>query len=104
MASICNVDGCPEVAIHRGRCEKHPPQTHRSPSSRVTGTRQWRALRTAVLLRDAHRCRVRLKGCVYTATQVDHVVPVSKGGTNDPGNLRAACAPCNQARNRKGRT
>lgn len=29
---------------------------------------------------------------------VDHVVPVSRGGTNDPSNLRTLCAACNIGR------
>lgn len=29
---------------------------------------------------------------------VDHVVPVSRGGSNHRDNLRAACKPCNQKR------
>ncbi len=32
------------------------------------------------------------------AGSVDHIVPVSKGGTNDPSNLRWACRSCNCAR------
>ena len=29
---------------------------------------------------------------------VDHIVPVSKGGTNDPDNLRTLCGPCNSSK------
>ena len=32
------------------------------------------------------------------AGSVDHLVPVSKGGTDDPSNLRWACRTCNCAR------
>lgn len=32
------------------------------------------------------------------ADTLDHVVPVSKGGTNDPDNLRPAHRACNSAR------
>lgn len=32
---------------------------------------------------------------------IDHVVPISKGGTNDPANLRICCTKCN---NLKGST
>ncbi len=30
---------------------------------------------------------------------VDHFIPLSKGGTNDPGNLRLACPFCNKSKN-----
>lgn len=29
---------------------------------------------------------------------IDHVIPVSQGGTNDPSNLRVTCSACNQGR------
>ncbi len=32
---------------------------------------------------------------------VDHVVPLSRGGSNDMSNLVIACAPCNMSKNRK---
>lgn len=28
----------------------------------------------------------------------DHIVPVSRGGSDDPSNLRTMCAPCNHVR------
>lgn len=33
--------------------------------------------------------------CSNTATEFDHVIPIAKGGTNWPANLRPACAECN---------
>lgn len=40
--------------------------------------------------------------CVYCGTweagHVDHVVPKSRGGTDDPTNLVSACQPCNYAK------
>ena len=32
---------------------------------------------------------------------VDHFIPLSKGGTNDAGNLRLACPKCNQSKHAK---
>jgi 5-methylcytosine-specific restriction endonuclease McrA len=34
--------------------------------------------------------------CREPATQTDHVIPLSRGGSNWPANLRPACGPCNR--------
>ena len=52
----------------------------------------------AVIRRDGGRCQLRLLGCTVLATSADHLVPRARGGTADPGNLRAACGHCNSAR------
>lgn len=41
--------------------------------------------------------------CTYCGTEegpfdIDHVHPISKGGTNDPANLAVACAACNRSK------
>lgn len=43
--------------------------------------------------RDKDICRY--CGRTWEIMTVDHVIPRSKGGTNDPENLVAACQPCN---------
>lgn len=52
-------------------------------------------MRYEVLRRDNHAC----KYCGATAPEavltVDHVIPVSLGGTDDPTNLVTACNDCN---------
>ncbi len=58
---------------------------------------------TFLFARDGYRCqycgqhRSELRGREFLTR--DHVVPVSRGGANDWGNVVAACSPCN---NRKG--
>jgi 5-methylcytosine-specific restriction endonuclease McrA len=55
--------------------------------------------RNRILARDRHRCQYcGTKGTVFDLT-IDHIVPVSRGGTTSPENLVAACFACNQ---RKG--
>jgi len=34
--------------------------------------------------------------CREPATQTDHLIPLSRGGSNWPANLRPACGPCNR--------
>lgn len=52
-------------------------------------------LRFEILKRDGFRCRYCGKSGTASQLQVDHVTPRSKGGTNDPSNLIAACVECN---------
>jgi 5-methylcytosine-specific restriction endonuclease McrA len=43
-----------------------------------------------------------LDGCLGRATTVDHLTPLSRGGTRlDPGNLVAACTHCNPKKGTK---
>ncbi len=58
---------------------------------------------TFLFARDAYSCqycgrhRSELRGREFLTR--DHVIPLSRGGANDWGNVVAACSPCN---NRKG--
>src|ERR1035437_5986294 len=59
----------------------------------------WRRVRLTILERDGHVCQIQGRKCKGLADQVDHIVPVSKGGSwLYPSNLRAACSKCNYAR------
>ena len=53
-------------------------------------------IREAVLERARGRCEVHGPRCLGRATEVDHIWPRAKGGTNDSSNLQASCRPCNQ--------
>jgi hypothetical protein len=55
---------------------------------------RWQQLRLRILARDRHVCHY----CGGPARTVDHVVPKIEGGTDDPGNLVAACSSCNSRR------
>jgi 5-methylcytosine-specific restriction endonuclease McrA len=64
--------------------------THQRGRRRGSGW-GWREIRAAILARDLGRCHY----CGELANTVDHLVPVSAGGTDAPTNLVAACARCN---------
>jgi 5-methylcytosine-specific restriction endonuclease McrA len=54
------------------------------------------SLRFEILRRDNYRCQM----CGVTAKdgatlEIDHIYPVSKGGTNEPDNLQVLCRDCN---------
>lgn len=65
-------------------------------------TRAWRRVRLLVLERDGWRCQLPADHgdglCLAWASHVDHVTPRAAGGTDEPANLRAACARHNLAR------
>ena len=73
-----------------------PSEGPRCPAHTVRNgsTRSWRAIRAIVLQRDGFQCQQ----CGGIGTEVDHIHPVSEGGTDHPGNLRALCHACHAAR------
>ena len=58
----------------------------------------WREVRKRILERDHYTCR----WCHGYATEVDHVIPLTRGGPRlDPANLVASCKSCNLRRARE---
>lgn len=58
---------------------------------------EYRRNRVACLERARHRCEIALEDiCEGRATQTDHIVAVSLGGTHALSNLRAACPACHR--------
>lgn len=66
-------------------------------SSYTSRGKEWKALREKILKRDNFTCGY----CGGEATQVDHIIAVSKGGSNDESNLISACARCNRLKSDK---
>lgn len=60
---------------------------------------EWATLRAKIFKRDAFTCTY--CGATDQPLECDHIVPVSKGGTNDDDNLTTACKPCNRSKNDK---
>jgi hypothetical protein len=58
--------------------------------------KEWWPLRNYILERDNYVCRY----CGDSAERMcaDHVVPLSRGGTNDEDNLVSCCLPCNSSK------
>lgn len=52
-------------------------------------------IRFEVFKRDSFKCVYCGKSAPDVVLHVDHIVPVSKGGTNEITNLVTACADCN---------
>ncbi len=60
---------------------------------------KWRVLRDEVFARDGYTCQY--CGDRGTSLQCDHIIPVSRGGSNDLTNLQTACKKCNQSKHNK---
>lgn len=55
-------------------------------------------LRYEILRRDNHACRYCGQVAPDVALTVDHVIPTTLGGSDDPTNLVAACVDCNSGK------
>lgn len=55
-----------------------------------------RKLRHKVFKRDGYRCRECGASKDETSLEIDHIVPVARGGTNDINNLQTLCRVCNR--------
>jgi len=61
----------------------------------------WAKIRHRILRRDFGLCRpCKRVGRLTLAQQVDHIVPVSKGGGNQDANLQCICLACHQEKSR----
>lgn len=52
-------------------------------------------------IRKAQGNRCYICGKTLKKYHIDHFIPLAKGGTNDPGNLRLACPKCNNHKRAK---
>lgn len=90
--ALCLHPRCPEPPVYRGRCAAHSRAKERGTNRagrKVYNTKRWQIVRRRVLF-EQPLCAE--EGCDEIATDVDHIVPIAKGG--DPfarSNLAALC-------------
>lgn len=71
---------------------------HGNRHARGYGT-AWDKLRKVIMARDKGLCQSCLRtGRPEKASQVDHIVPKSQGGTDEPSNCEAICLPCHKVK------
>jgi len=56
------------------------------------------ARRAEIIARDGFKCYLCHKPITLENFELDHLIPVSKSGSNSPENLAAACSRCNKSR------
>lgn len=58
---------------------------------------EWQRIRLRIMGRDMWLCQTCLQsGRPTPATQVDHITPKAKGGTDEDENLQAICEGCHK--------
>lgn len=86
-------------------CPTHAPEhAWNRPAGKPTKTTErgygasWRKLRAHVMQGEP-LCRIcKADGRITAATEVDHITPKSRGGTDDPTNLQPLCHACHRAK------
>ncbi len=57
--------------------------------------------RFRIFVRDGFRCQYCCKKFPPQTLTLDHIMPRSRGGSDDPGNLATSCIPCNQRKSNR---
>jgi 5-methylcytosine-specific restriction enzyme A len=76
----------------------------RSSQSKINNKKQTRSrhiaasVRVSVLNRDKYKCVFCGRNSKYIELEVDHIIPFSKGGSNDISNLQTLCFDCNRGK------
>ncbi|MEU6389974.1 HNH endonuclease signature motif containing protein [Streptomyces sp. NPDC046939] len=106
-ASICLVSGCPRRTVRSGRCIDHAPperawsRTSARNQNRDAARRLWdRQVRPRALARDCFAC---VRCGAREGLEIDHVVPIAKGGTWTLDNAQTLCRPCHADKTAKER-
>lgn len=60
---------------------------------------EWARVRSSIFRRDNYTCRY--CGARAVALECDHIMPLARGGSNEPENLTTACKPCNRSKRDK---
>lgn len=103
----CSYPGCPELVEGR-YCQAHQKEVNqsyekydRNPLSRQHYGRAWCKIRNRYI--QAHPwCVECLKHEKMTvASEVDHILPLSCGGTHDEANLQSLCKSCHSRKSAK---
>jgi len=85
---------CPE---HQKRMSSHYNRYERDPVSKKRYGYQWQKVRARFLAAHPLCAECMARGRATPASEVHHILPLSRGGTNDEANLAALCKPCHSA-------
>lgn len=99
-ASICLRAGCTSKTFRDGRCQEHQARkSWQNTSARnLNRPSNWPSIRAQVLAKDRFTCQM----CgARSELEVDHIVPVARGGSWEMENLWTLCGPDHKAKTKK---
>ncbi len=99
----CNKPGCHRLTTERFCAEHSRKDRQRVDARRGTATQRgyganWRRLRNWYIKTHPLCATCEAKGRLVAATDVDHIVPRSKGGEDDEDNLQSLCRHCHSTK------
>ena len=102
----CAAMGCKALTRNARYCDDHAEmgKAWAGCQGKGRGGRPWRRLRDKVLKRDHYLCQCadcKRLGRLRGADEVDHIVPVAAGGTDDEANLQAINHDCHREKTRR---
>lgn len=92
--SPCNYPGCHAITVD-GRCERHrhKPWSRDKRQDRLRG-RPLQRRRASYFAEHPLCAQCETEGAIRTAMILDHIIPLSEGGSDDPDNWQGLCRQC----------
>ncbi len=93
-----------EKTTHKIKTNKRTTTKNTKGKSKAKGNTSTRSryipksVRVSVLNRDNYKCVFCGRSSKKVELEVDHIVPFSKGGSNDISNLQTLCFDCNRGK------
>jgi hypothetical protein len=94
---IVNFDKFRKTASEEQRRERTRERVERFRANGGGAPNRWPSIRARILEMDGYICGY----CQKEATEVDHIIPMSKGGDESDENLVACCRMCNVTKNNR---
>lgn len=97
----CAIRSCPNLIDEGKYCDTHKQykihdsrRKNDSDRHRHEHTRRWQKLRLIYLRANPLCIECKKQNKIVPASEVHHIVPIARGGTDDESNLEALCKSC----------
>lgn len=103
----CRHPGCPELVDglycteHKRLHNRHYEKYQRNPETRKRYDHSWRKRRNQFIRQHPLCVHCLANGKATLAKEVDHILPLSQGGTHDESNLQSLCKSCHSRKSAK---